>query len=83
MQAAVVTQVEWQISEFRSEPCAMVMSIALPLSIIHAEPVHKHQELVTRRHLTVLLEYARGIVDVDPTAVMTQAHIDSKRVFGP
>ena len=61
----------------------MVVSIVTPLLVVHAEPVYKHQEFVTRRDFTVLVEYARRIVDIDPSTVMTQAHIDGQRVSGP
>ena len=82
-EAAVIAQVERQIPEFFGKHRAMVVAIAIPLTVVHAKPVYKHQKSVSRGHIAASPEYAHRIVQVNALAAITQAHLDGQRVFGP
>ena len=83
MQATVVAQVERQISEFIGKRCAMVVSVAIPLSVVHAEPVYEHQEFARGCNIALSLQSPHRIVQVNAFGAISQTHVDGQRVSGP
>ena len=46
--------------------------------------MHEHKDFLRRRHnITVLLEYAHRVANVDRAAAETQVHVDCERVSSP
>ena len=82
-QATVIAQVERQIPEVIGKRCPVVVPVAVPLPVVHAQPVHEHEEFVCGRHIPVLSEHAYRIVEVDKLTAITQAHINRERIPGP
>ena len=79
VQAAVVVQVDRRVVRIAFERGAMVMAVAPPLQVTHAQAVREHDDACARS-----LDVARegGAIEFERAAVAAQAHADAERIAG-
>ena len=77
VEAAVVVQIDRRVPEVARQRGAVIVSLALPLQIVHAQAVHQHDQLAAgvRDRRGQRLAFARQRVTVP-----TQVHGDRQRV---
>ena len=79
MQPAVVVQVQRRAAEVARERRAVVVAVALPLQIVHAQAVHQHQQVRAGRGPA---HRQRGGFDQHRPAFAAQGHRRRQRVGG-
>ena len=77
--AGVVAQVDRRVAKFARERCTVIVALASPLQIVHAQSVDQHRDLASW-----IGERGgqRGAVDRDRDPALAQLHWNGQRIAG-